>query len=253
MAKRSGAGVPLGYGPKVPASSDRFDAVVLDFFGTLVPSVAPTLWLDHASQVASELGVRPDDLLEALHASFPERATGALGSVQDSLRVLAERIGARPSERQVRRAAAVRRRQHRQLMSPRPGALSVMRELRRHGLRIGVLTDCTAELPEAWPELPLAALVDAPVFSCVVGMRKPDPRLFALVADRLTVPAEKCLYVGDGAGEELSGASAAGMTAVRLELTEGDPDPRFPVELEWRGLRVATLNQMVQFLELPHE
>jgi putative hydrolase of the HAD superfamily len=238
----------VAYGAAMTSSSGRFDALVLDFFGTLIPAVAPSVWLEHAARVATELGVASEDLLEALHESFPERATGVLGGVEAALGTLARRLGARPTDDQVRRAGAARREAHRELMTPRPGAVPVLRRIRQRGLRVGLLTDCTAELPDSWSQLPFAHLIDVPVFSCAVGLRKPDPRLFGILTDRLDVAPGRCLYVGDGAGEELSAASAAGMTAVRLAPADEVPDPRFPLELDWRGPSVVTLHEILPLL-----
>ena len=64
----------------------------------------------------------------------------------------------------------------------RPETLGVIGALRDRGLPIGLVSDCTIELPEAWSGLPVAPLVDVPLFSCLEGTRKPDPRLFRKVA-----------------------------------------------------------------------
>jgi len=70
-------------------------------------------------------------------------------------------------------------------------------DLRVDGYLLGVLTDCTAEVPELWPSLPYAALVDAVTFSCDVGHRKPHPVGYCDIVRKLGVGAENCLYVGD--------------------------------------------------------
>ena len=43
-------------------------------------------------------------------------------------------------------------------------------------------------------------MIDEPVFSCVVGLCKPDPRIYRLALERLSVQAEESLFVGDGDG-----------------------------------------------------
>jgi putative hydrolase of the HAD superfamily len=222
----------------------RFRAVVFDFFGTLVPSAPPTVWLDHAQRVAAPMGLPGEALMELLHSSFADRAVGALGDLPSTLRALARRLDVEPTPDQLSRACQVRRDVHAQLFEPRPDALAVLDELRAAGLRIGVLTDCTVELPEAWSGLPLARRIDEPVFSCSVGMRKPDPGLFALIAARLAVPPSSCLYIGDGGGRELTGATEAGMTAVLLAERDHGVDSAFEVEADWGGLRISRLAEV---------
>jgi putative hydrolase of the HAD superfamily len=46
------------------------------------------------------------------------------------------------------------------------------------------------------------------------GAAKPDPAIFAFGLARLGVPAERALYVGDHAAEDLEGARAAGLRAL---------------------------------------
>jgi putative hydrolase of the HAD superfamily len=108
-------------------------------------------------------------------------------------------------------------------------------------LHIGLVSDCTSELPDAWHQLPLAALIDAPVFSCVERTRKPDPRLFHAVAHRLHADPAACLYIGDGGGRELTGASGIGMRAVLLAGPDWHAHRDHNKETDWAGPRVSSL------------
>jgi putative hydrolase of the HAD superfamily len=119
-----------------------------------------------------------------------------------------------------------------------------LRRLRAMGYRVGVLSDCTVELAECWTSLPLARLVDAVVLSCLEGRRKPDPKLFAAAASRLGVAPRECLYVGDGGGGELTGASAAGMTAVMLRAGDWAANAAYSREDDWAGPAVSSLAQV---------
>jgi putative hydrolase of the HAD superfamily len=58
--------------------------------------------------------------------------------------------------------------------------------------------------------------VDAVVLSSELGVAKPAPEVFETIAARLSVPAGRCWYVGDGGSDELAGARRAGMTPVWL-------------------------------------
>jgi putative hydrolase of the HAD superfamily len=62
------------------------------------------------------------------------------------------------------------------------------------------------------------------VDSELVGVEKPDPRIFAIALGRLGVAAERALYVGDIVSVDLAGARAAGMHAVLLD-PHGDYAP----------------------------
>lgn len=222
--------------------TDGAAAVIFDFFGTLTPVSPDQVWATNARRLADALGVPADALVAALDESFPERITGALGDVRQTLLVIAGRLGARPSDDQLDEASRVRREIQESMFALRPEALPVIRRLRAAGLKIGLLSDCTSELPDAWAGLPLADLVDAPVFSCVEQMRKPDPRLFQTVAANLRAEPAECLYVGDGGGRELTGASDAGMRAVLL--AGQDWLAHRSTEVGWTGPRIGSLTDL---------
>jgi putative hydrolase of the HAD superfamily len=229
----------------VTGMTDGLTAVVFDFYGTLTPVSPADAWAEHTSQLAAVLGVDPDDLLRTLDESYPERFTGALGGVRQTLQTLAARMGTHPSEAQLHEAARLRQAIQETLLTLRPEAVPVITQLRDRGLRIGLVSDCTSELPSAWPRLPLAPLVDAPVFSCIEGTRKPDPRLFHTVADRLDADPAGCLYVGDGGGRELTGSSALGMHAVLLAGPDWPGHRVYDRESNWSGPRIGSLTELL--------
>jgi len=224
-------------------------AVIFDFFGTLTPSTPSQVWDDHAARSAAPLGIPAATWRAALNASFAERATGSLGDLAATLRTLARRSNVDPSEESLAAACAARTAAQRELFTLRADAASTLTELRARGLRLGVLSDCTAELAETWPRLPLAKLVDARVLSCEEGRRKPDPELFRLIAHRLDADPEDCLYVGDGGGDELTGASNCGMRAFMLRAADWADNDAHTREDGWTGPFLPSLTDVLALLQ----
>jgi putative hydrolase of the HAD superfamily len=223
-------------------------AVVFDFYGTLTPVSPARLWAGNAASLAAALGVSAAEMVRVLEETFPERMTGAFGGVPQTMRVLADRLGVALSDSQLAQASRIRRERQEAMFALRPEALGVIEALRARGLPIGLVSDCTIELPEAWPGLPLSRLVDMPVFSCTEGMRKPDPRLFRKVAAGVAVEPDACLYVGDGGGGELAGATAVGMRAVLLAGADWDNHPMpalGPGGSRWTGARISSLTELL--------
>ena len=56
--------------------------------------------------------------------------------------------------------------------------------------------------------------MDTVVISEREGIRKPDPKIFIRAAERVRVPPQQCLFVGDNPEADIGGALAAGMQAV---------------------------------------
>jgi len=223
-------------------------AVVFDFFGTLTPVGPSQAWASNAASLAAAMGADPADVLRILDETFPERITGEFGGVTQTVRELADRLGVPLTPAQLTEASRVRRERQETMFALRPEALGVIERLRSRGLPIGVLSDCTIELPEAWDRLPLAGTVDAAVFSCLEGTRKPDPRLFRKVAAGLGADPAGCLYVGDGGGDELAGATAVGMRAVLLAGPDWDNhrlSALWQGGISWAGARISSLTELL--------
>ncbi len=224
--------------------TDGMSAVVFDFYGTLTPISPSEAWASNAAQLAAVLGVPVAPLIQLLDDSFPERISGALGDVRQTMQVLAGRLGVRLTAEQLDEASHTRRSVQESMFTLRPEALGVIQVLRSAGLKTGLVSDCTSELPDAWSRLPLAAVIDAPVFSCVERTRKPDPALFRKVAADLQTEPASCLYVGDGGGRELTGASGVGMRAVLLAGPDWHEHSDQRRESGWAGLRVGSLTEL---------
>ena len=223
-------------------------AVIFDFFGTLTPTTPEHVWDEHARRSAAPLGIAAAAWRQALDESFAERVTGALGDLSATLRELARRCGVQPSQAALADAAAARMRAQRELFAVRDDALAVLTQIKARGLRIGVLSDCTFELAECWPDLAVAGLVDARVLSCEAGRRKPDQTLFLMIASELGVAPADCVYVGDGGGHELSGAAECGMRAVMLRAQDWTANVANAREDDWQGPSVPSLSALLSCL-----
>jgi putative hydrolase of the HAD superfamily len=206
----------------------RFDAVIFDLFGTLVYEFPRSDWDDWLETTAAVLEADPEAFAGAWHATAIERQTGVAGAVDENLRTVAARAGAWPTDAQIAEALEARAELYRKWFVPRPGAEEILRELRERRMPTALISMCAPDTPTLWRASPLAGLIDVEVFSCEVGARKPEPEIYLTATERLHVEPNACLYVGDGAYAELTGASSVGMYAVLI---------RDPAEAEMEALR----------------
>src|SRR5207237_8247192 len=116
------------------------------------------------------------------------------------------------------------------------------------GLRRGLISDCSIEVPTLWSRTLIASYIEEPIFSCSAGLKKPDPRIYQLACDRLRVEPSQCLYVGDGSSQELRGATDAGMDAVLIAPPDEPPEPQSE-RLTWQGKRIEALSQIISIVE----
>ncbi|MGC4903097.1 HAD family hydrolase [Micromonospora echinospora] len=209
--------------------------VVFDLFHTLVHGAD-----DERDRVVGEMallvGVAPAALVAAYHATWRDRLVR--WSAEETVRTLAGRLGGAPTDEQVTLAAAHRRDLARRVLNRVPtGTLEVLDALRERGHRLALISNATSETAEAWAAGPLARRFDVAVFSCAVGLAKPDPAIYRTAAERLGVAPAECVYVGDGADGELAGAAVVGMTVLRTtEHQDTDPGWAGPVITALRDL-----------------
>lgn len=217
-------------------------AVVFDFYGTLTPGRSGAAQRAARDAQAHALGLDPDAFDAELTATVDLRFRGAGDDVAGSLLWVARRLGVEPAPDAVRRAAELRLASERAFGEPRPEAAGVLRALRDCDLRIGVISDCSAELPLYFPDLPIAPFVDAPVFSFVTGARKPEPANYLACCAALDAQPAQCLYVGDGGSDELAGARAVGMRAVHLAVPTEAGGIVYGRHTSWDGETISSLS-----------
>jgi len=96
-------------------------------------------------------------------------------------------------------------------MEPDRAMLDGVRAARRAGVRTGMLSNSWGD--DRYDRAQLDELFDAWVISGEVGLRKPDPAIYELAAERLGLPPEACVFVDDLPGN-LKPALALGMATV---------------------------------------
>jgi putative hydrolase of the HAD superfamily len=98
--------------------------------------------------------------------------------------------------------------------------------------RIAILSNADARLEERLRDRPgIGHLFDAVVSSAVVGIAKPDHRVYRLTADRLGLPIQECLFIDD-AEPNVTAAREVGMEAIHYRLDQGDDLAAQLAELE---------------------
>jgi putative hydrolase of the HAD superfamily len=105
-------------------------------------------------------------------------------------------------------------------LEPRSAMVAAIGAIRDNGLKTAALTNNWAD--DAGGEgrvSPAAEWFDVVVESAVEGLRKPDPRIYLLVCDRLDVPPAAAVFLDD-LGANLKPARELGMTTIKVD----DPD-----------------------------
>jgi putative hydrolase of the HAD superfamily len=101
--------------------------------------------------------------------------------------------------------------------------LALAAELRDAGVKTGILSNMLADMLEKLrAEVNWLPLFDVQVYSCDLGLAKPDEAIYARLIEELGVAPSRTLFVDD-IGANVEGARRAGLQAV---LFESEPQLR---------------------------
>jgi len=190
-------------------------AVLFDAGNTL-------LFLDYvrmAAGVGTALGLPLSGEALASHASAAARAMEGAGTDQERATAYLEALfllSGVPAGRlgEVRDCLA-RMHQERHLWCSVPESTrTALARLKAAGLLLGIVSNSEGRVEEALEAAGLRDYFDVVVDSGILGIEKPDPRIFQAALQALRVAPEEALYVGDLYEVDVLGAQAAGIEAV---------------------------------------
>jgi len=187
------------------------DAVTLDAFGTLVeledpvPRLQARFGIDAGAArrgLDAEIAYYRDHVLEGSDSA-------RLGDLRERCAAVFAGAAGVPSDADAFQSCLV--------FAPLPGVVDAVRRLRTQGLALAVVSNWDVGLHEHLRRLDLR--FDAVLTSAEAGIRKPDPRIFALALERLRIPPERALHIGDDEIDEQA-AEAAGLRFAYAPLTD---------------------------------
>jgi putative hydrolase of the HAD superfamily len=105
-----------------------------------------------------------------------------------------------------------------------PGAGDALRRIVELGVRTAIVSNADGTVEEQLRSDGICQVgpgrgvpVDAVLDSTVVGVAKPDPKIFEIALDRIGVGADRAIHVGDTPAADIAGARAAGIRPVLVD------------------------------------
>jgi len=166
-------------------------AVVFDF-GNVVcmpqdPKVAETLGL--------LAGVNGESLFSTMNGIRPRWDEGRITG-EELYRLSLESLGSPIPSREV--LASLVKTDMESWARLNPETLAMAAELSREGLRLGILSNMPHEfLSMARSRFPLFSEVELGIFSCELGVNKPDPEIYHRLLEGFSLPAHEVLFFDD--------------------------------------------------------
>jgi putative hydrolase of the HAD superfamily len=120
-----------------------------------------------------------------------------------------------------------------------PDVVPALEALLARGVRLGILSNFSSNLEDVLRLMGVHQYFSFFVVSALVGVEKPDPRIFDLLVQAADRPANEILYVGDSLFHDVEGAERAGLAAVLVDRDGQHPD--------FAGLSVRSLTELVVY------
>lgn len=97
------------------------------------------------------------------------------------------------------------------------GAREAVARLAASGYRLAVISNAEGQVERDLDSAGYAGCFETVVDSHVVGVAKPDPGIFAIAMERLSIEPADAIYVGDLPAVDVAGARAAGVAPVLVD------------------------------------
>ena len=225
----------------------KYKAIIFDLFGTLVDSYSIQGYNRLITDMASALELPGEGFSKLWRDTAYERAIGIFKTTEDSIRNICKRLLISVSDENIRKCEQIRLENTRKALTHKKGAVELLKSLKGLGYKIGLITNCSAEVPLIMKNTELLNFFDVTIFSASVGMKKPDPQIYNLACEQLGVEPNECLYIGDGDSNELSGASQLGMYAVMIR-DPNELDPYRLVNVDWDGRKIKNFIEIMDLI-----
>lgn len=210
-------------------------AVFLDVGNTLLHE-EPSRFAQYARAAREEGLIVPEAQMRQLmieaHGALPQEIEGAwrytdpwfehyirrifheqLGLPQERLAPLSTRLFARFSAPEMFQVHA--------------GGWELLEEVRRLGLKLGIVSNWSPRLPGLLHSLGIANRVDFVLCSAIERLEKPDPAIFLRALELAGCAPHEALHAGDHPEKDVAGAKGVGLHAVLVDhagstTSEGD-------------------------------
>ena len=126
--------------------------------------------------------------------------------------------------------------------------LDTLVKLKLKDIKLGLISNADCIDCKYWNQSPLFRCFNDSVFSCNVGLLKPDRQIYELAMQRLNVSPEQCLFVGDGGSNELCGAKSAGMGTVFSEMLETKNAAQRESIIKYSDYHIKHMNELFNYL-----
>ena len=177
---------------------------------------------------------------------YQERALGLVKSEKDIIDKIVSTIPFDISDIQKEKVLLAREnRMKAALKNVSMDIIDVLKKLKDKNIKLGLISNADVIDCKYWNQSQLSPIFDDVIFSCNVGVLKPNRKIYELAMQHLNVLPSECMFVGDGGSNELYGAKSVGMKTVYTEALEVKTDEKRICIMEYADYYVKYFREIL--------
>ncbi len=181
---------------------------------------------------------------------YDERAKGKIRNEREIIDRIVNIMPYKVTEEQKRNILLKREeRMKRTLLSVDNKVLEILGKVREKGVKIGLISNADIIDIKYWNDSPLSAFFDSVIFSCDVGILKPETEIYQLAMKRLNVKPEESIFIGDGGSNELFGAKRAGMKTIFSEYLDCKSKIQKEMIIKYSDYHIESFDEILKCID----
>jgi len=198
-------------------------SVIFDLFDTLI-HIDWNKYNNFRRELSDFIDTPVEDVRRIWRKYRTKRCTGEIATLKDMIKILIKELGKEAEDGNLEKMVEMERKTLKESVVFYPDVDIMLDKLKAGGYELGLLSNASPNSKPVIEMLPWMNYFDHVILSYWVGMVKPDPRIYILMTGRMGLPADECLFVGDGGSMELDGAKKVGMITVKAAQENQDAD-----------------------------
>ncbi|MFA5797307.1 MAG: HAD family hydrolase [Candidatus Woesearchaeota archaeon] len=211
-------------------------AIIFDLWGTLFESDATTLPFE---EFATKLGrtYRNPEFYTVFSETFMAHP---ITHIEQTMHEFTKNIGVDVNEGLIHELCEIFKKNGTVRKYAFPETIAVLQELKKR-YKIAILSNTTnISMKQIFEKFPLYELVDEIILSYEVGMQKPDPRIYEIALEKLSVSKDEVIMVGDSLRLDVQSAEDFGIKGILIDRKNKNSD--YPN-------RITSLTELPKLLE----
>lgn len=225
-------------------------AFIFDLFGTLIDVYEKEVYNSLIEDMSNAINIDSDEFYKYWNVdTYDDRMVGKFKSNYENIKFILESNRLKKTETEILDAVKIRSEfAKKSLELEREDLHETLLNLKNRGYKIGLISDCSPDVPEVWPLMEYSKYFDSVIFSCEAKMKKPNPQIYLKSVESLNVEFDECYYIGDGGSNELTGAQSVGMHAILIKSKADEMKNVYKkYEDNWDGERIFCLSELMNY------